>query len=281
VTVLTGAVLMASGALAACSGDDSSGKDGVTLEPVDDGPAPEDPGAASLSGSWEGTFDCGNGPTGLTLTIDDRGSGRVAANFAYHPVDAALEPTTPRYSMEGDVTAGQLSLTGREWIQQDDAGSQAMMGVQAEVADRPDPEHLEGTLDGEGCSSFAVDRTSTEPWYVGSFQGKYGCNQGITGLTLTVEDGGDAAVDATYDFYAVPENPDVPSGSYRMEGTYNQGEMVLHGTEWVEQPEGYIMVDLRIQSDLGIDPQRLYGIVGATGGGESGCSLFSLDRVAE
>jgi hypothetical protein len=287
---LVGVTVMAGG-LAACSDDDDSASDDVGLVPADDpGTEADDSGtetdgstdasAQSLTGTWEGTYECAAGQAGLTLTVDDdRGDDEVAANFEYHPPDGATG-ATGRYSMEGTVTDGQLALTGLEWIEPREGGDQPMVGLEAAVADRSDTEHLEGTVVGEGCTSFAVDRVSTEPWYVGAWSGTYGCSQGITGLTLTIEDLGDRAVEATYDFYAVPENPGVPSGSYRMEGNYVDGEMVLTGVEWIDQPPGYAMVDLRIWSDLGIDPRRLYGTVRLSGGGESGCSLFTLEPAA-
>lgn len=282
------------GGLAACGGDDDGGS---LLDSTNDAPPPEDEvsdqagsqvggavetadPAASLTGSWEGSYQCSQGPTGLTLTIDDRGDGQLAANFAYHPLPENPDVATGRYSMVGTSTdAGALSLQGDQWIEQ--GGDYAMVGVDADSGSRTDPEHLEGTVVGEGCSTFAVDRVSTDPWYVGSWSGKYGCSQGMTGLTLTTEDSGDGNVQATYAFYAVPENPGVPSGSFRMEGTYVDGELGLTGVEWVDRPANYEMVDLRLWSELGIDPLRIYGTVQMTGGGESDCTLFTLDRVED
>jgi hypothetical protein len=111
-------------------------------------------------------------------------------------------------------------------------------------------------------------------WYVGAWKGAYGCAQGVTGLTLTIEDAADGQVSATYEFYAAPENPDVPDGSFRMTGTYDEGKLVLQGSEWIEQPPGYLMVDYVSNPDLGIDPHHLFG--GVQG---SGCTLFTMDKV--
>ncbi|MGH9210702.1 MAG: hypothetical protein ACRD2C_08465 [Acidimicrobiales bacterium] len=284
--LLVGPTALLVGGLAACSGDDDS-SDGVNLVPTeesdtdepDTGPAT---GTQSLTGLWEGTYQCGGGEAGLTLAVDDRGDGEVAASFEYFPVGGAADGSTGRYSMDGTLTEGQLSLTGQEWqAPLPDGGDQPMVGIEADLANRPETEHLEGTIVGDGCSGFSLDRTSTEPWYVGAFSGTYACTQGVTGIDLTLEDLGDRVVGATYDFYAVAENPGVPSGSYRMEGTYLDGEMVLSGTEWIEQPADYLMVDLRIFSELGIDPNRLYGTVRLADGTESGCSIFGIDRVED
>ena len=57
---------------------------------------------------------------------------------------------------------------------------------------------------------------------VGEWKGTYTCNQGLTGLTLTIKDSKDKDVEAIFSFYAVKSNPDVPSGSSRMTGKYEK-----------------------------------------------------------
>jgi hypothetical protein len=234
--------------------------------------------ATSLTGTWEGTYECVRGTAGLTLTIDDAGDGRIGANFAYHPTDDNPDTPTGRYSMEGSAGDGQLTLEGDRWIDPEDGGNHPMLGIEAERSSRTTPEHLEGTLtDGEGCTTFTVDRVSTDPWYVGTWEGAYGCTQGVTGLRLTIEPGPDDTVTAVYEFQAVPENPDVPSGSFAMEGVYQDRTLTLEGVEWIERPQDYLMVDLEFIPELGIDPLRMYGAVDADG--LSGCTVFTLSPV--
>lgn len=283
---VAGTILLVGG-LAACSDDDS---DEVLLEPAENAPAgeggqedPEEPtGQAnrSLTGTWEGTFQCGEEETGLTLALDDRGDGSAAASLEYHPLDGG-GGSTGRYSMEGTLIDGQLSLTGQDWqepLEEDGGGDRPMVGLEAAVDGRADTESLEGTVVGEGCTTFAAERVSTDPWYVGSFTGGYGCNQGLTSLVLTIEDVDGQALTATFEFGPHPDNPDVPTGSYLMEGNYVDGEMILHGVEWIDQPQGYVMVDLRLYSELGVDPHRIYGIVQAPGVVDDNCSLFTVAR---
>jgi hypothetical protein len=264
------------------SGDDDSsggstttaGGDGDAANPFggdsDDGSSSADP--ASLTGVWEGTYECAQGPTGLHLTIDDRADGNVGAAFEFAPTSDSPDVPSGGYSMTGNKADGTLVLEGHEWLEE--ARGYEMVGLRADVGERGADDPLAGTVVGEGCTTFEVERTSSDPWYVGQWKGAYGCNQGVTGLTLTVEGQDPAQVAATYEFYAVNENPGVPSGSYRMTGTYDSGRLALQGSEWIEQPEGYVMVDYESNADLGLDPHHMFGTVMG-----SGCTLFTMDRV--
>jgi len=226
---------------------------------------------ASLSGVWEGTYECAQGPTGLRLTVDDRDNGVVGASFEYFPEAGNPDVATGSYTMTGSSADGALALEGQEWLEQ--GGDYSMVGLQADVDGRSDTEALEGTVVGDGCSTFSLDRVSTDMWYVGAWKGAYGCAQGVTGLTLTIEPEVDDQIAATYEFYAVPENPDVPTGSFRMTGTYKEGRLALQGSEWIQQPPGYLMVDYESNPELGIDPHHLFGIVLGPG-----CTLFTMDK---
>lgn len=80
---------------------------------------------------------------------------------------------------------------------------------------------------------------------IGKWVGSYTCPQGLTGLTLTIN-GNDKNIDATFSFYPLASNPNVPSGNFSMEGIYNgDGKLKLIATEWVNRPAGYQMVDVK------------------------------------
>ena len=84
----------------------------------------------------------------------------------------------------------------------------------------------------------------------GKWFGDYTCGQGITAVTLTIEEVGSGEGMTTlrgdFSFYAHPDNPWVPSGSYAMAGHFDPetNEVLLKGTHWDFQPWGYEMVDL-------------------------------------
>jgi hypothetical protein len=80
----------------------------------------------------------------------------------------------------------------------------------------------------------------------GTYQGRYVCSQGVTGLTLTLEGTAEGNVVARFDFYAVPENPSVPSGSYLLSGIFfSDSSLHLDPVRWIRQPPLYEMVPLR------------------------------------
>ncbi|MDT0465720.1 serine/threonine-protein kinase [Streptomyces gibsoniae] len=106
----------------------------------------------------------------------------------------------------------------------------------------------------------------------GQWNGSYVCNQGITGLVLTVEDHEDGTADAVFAFYPAPSNPQVPRGSFAMAGTVQNGVLTLRATHWINQPPGYLAVDLQGTYDTSTPNHldgRIYG---------PNCTTFSADR---
>jgi Zn-dependent protease with chaperone function len=78
----------------------------------------------------------------------------------------------------------------------------------------------------------------------GTWTGAYYCNQGETGLRLIMQASSDGQVNATFNFYPLPGNPDVPSGSFVMTGSYSADGVVLTPDHWISEPPGYEMVGL-------------------------------------
>ncbi|MFR9795696.1 protein kinase domain-containing protein [Streptomyces sp. MS06] len=106
----------------------------------------------------------------------------------------------------------------------------------------------------------------------GRWNGSYVCNQGITGLVLTIEQHDDGTADAVFAFYPAPSNPQVPRGSFAMSGTFVNGLLTLRATHWIEQPPGYVAVDLQAARDPSLPNHldgRIYG---------PNCTTFSTER---
>ncbi len=78
----------------------------------------------------------------------------------------------------------------------------------------------------------------------GTWTGTYTCSQGLTGLRLNIQVGSNNQLDATFNFYAVPSNPNVPTGSFAMIGSYTAQGVVLSPDHWINEPSGYEMVGL-------------------------------------
>lgn len=104
------------------------------------------------------------------------------------------------------------------------------------------------------------------------WEGRYVCAQGVTGLTLELTGSGGPSVTAVFRFYAVPENPTVPSGSYSLTGVARgDGAIDLIPERWFEQPSGYVMVGMTGMLDTTTGTMR--GMIT-----NPGCAAFDLHR---
>lgn len=107
----------------------------------------------------------------------------------------------------------------------------------------------------------------------GTWKGTYICGQGLTNLVLKITQRNAPNIGAVFKFSANPENPSVPSGSYRMKGTYNNKtrKITLKATRWIKRPAPYITVNMAgyvSRSNTKMSGKIL----------NSSCSTFSLKR---
>ena len=123
-----------------------------------------------------------------------------------------------------------------------------------------------------GSTGSSADATAL----TGEWQGRYTCNQGLTGLTLTLAGTTGGAVDAVFSFYPVDENPGVASGSFSMRGTYNSStrRLTLNADEddWIERPSNYLTVDL--DGTVSANLATYSGDVS----GSAGCTTFLVTK---
>lgn len=116
------------------------------------------------------------------------------------------------------------------------------------------------------ANGYRVEGTSV-------WEGRYDCAQGITGLTLELVGSGGVEVRATFNFYAVPENPSVPSGSYTLTGAVrSDGTIELVPERWLSRPAGYEMVGMSGRLDHATGIMR--GAIPFPS-----CTAFDLHRV--
>jgi len=170
--------------------------------------------------------------------------------------------------MTGTYSAAGVTLHQDYWINQPDGYE--MVDLRSPP---PSGDTLQGAIvgDGPGCTTFAVTNSAATPPLpdiAGVWTGTYTCSQGLTGLRLTIRDTGNGTLAAVFDFYAVPSNLGVPSGSYTMTGTYSATGIVLHQDSWINQPSGYGMVDLVAPPPTGDTIQ----------GAVVDCDTFSVSR---
>jgi hypothetical protein len=108
----------------------------------------------------------------------------------------------------------------------------------------------------------------------GEWRGAYTCGHGFAGLTLVFGDMIGDHLPATLRFYPLPSNPDAPSGSFWMGGTFDGAQrLVLTAGGWIEQPAGYESFDL--DGVLSEDGRTYTGVV--VGG--PGCTSFFVSKV--
>jgi hypothetical protein len=117
----------------------------------------------------------------------------------------------------------------------------------------------------------AQDVTLTGYWH-----GTYDCAQGLTGVNLTIRQGFGTAVEAVFHFYAVPQNPGVPTGCFRMTGRHDPYthafSLVSDESQWIVHPPDYLVVNF--QGTLGVDGRSMRGRVEGPG-----CTSFDLQRL--
>lgn len=110
--------------------------------------------------------------------------------------------------------------------------------------------------------------------FAGTWNGTYTCAQGLTGLTLDIDRASPATVTAVFQFHAIADNPDLPSGSFIMHGVVGKDErLTLHAVEWISRPDHWVTVDLA--GTLSADGQQFTGKILGPG---TSCTSFSLQR---
>ncbi|WP_433789309.1 hypothetical protein [Actinoplanes sp. CA-252034] len=110
----------------------------------------------------------------------------------------------------------------------------------------------------------------------GAWRGTYRCDQGLTGLELKIYVEGQSSLLATFDFFPVESNPDVPNGSYAMRGTFTTDHFELQGDYWLKKPSSYGMVGL----SGNIPPSGSDGLTGSVNGTTGGCHNYNLKKIS-
>jgi hypothetical protein len=201
----------------------------------------------------------------LNVQYADSSGSTAAANYG---IDSATGISITTSHVSGHISIDGDSRAQRVTVPPGSSAtiviSQAQSNIPAQVPGEPVGSPPEAASPTEPASASATA-------LVGMWKGHYYCNQGLTRLELTISAGATSdALSAKFAFSADPSNPDVPSGSFAMQGTYVNGRLSLQGDHWIDEPVGYIMVDLT--ADVGPNDHTINGAVSA------GCSTFSVDR---
>jgi hypothetical protein len=217
-----------------------------------------------IDGNWDGTYSCGAHPDGLHLQIKGA-SSNLTADFIFYPLPSDPGGFGPgEFSMTGTyASASSITLNPNAWII--DPGGE-MVGLSGSLSGNV----FSGSV--PGCSTFSVTKTTKTPLrtgLIGTWKGSYlGCEQGPTKLELVVNKAGSSGnkMSGVFKFSALPSNPGVASGSYKVAGFVFPKWVVFIGTTWIHQPPTYHIVSL-----VGAHPtsKSFKGIA-------SSCTTFSL-----
>jgi serine/threonine protein kinase len=153
------------------------------------------------------------------------------------------------------------------------AGAVAAAGIVVATTSgsHPPPPGSVGLAAHPAFVAYPVSLTLSPAVLTGTWEGSYVCSQGETGVRLVIQAAAAGTLTATFNFFAVPSNPGVPSGSYTMTGTYSSAGVTLTQDQWISQPAGYSMVDI-IASPPSQGGKILKGTIAACGTG------FTLTR---
>ncbi|MBU2663818.1 hypothetical protein KOI35_09890 [Actinoplanes bogorensis] len=126
-------------------------------------PAPEpavDLTAASkvLSGTWQGTYRCSQGLTGLKLVLYPTGDGTLLGTFNFYEVRSNRGVPSGRYAMAGAYSDSGFDLRGDYWV--DQPSGYGMVDVAGAVP-TSSKGHLTGRL-AEPCKGYDLRKVSTK-----------------------------------------------------------------------------------------------------------------------
>jgi hypothetical protein len=145
--------------------------------------------------------------------------------------------------------------------------AQSIRGNAVAVAGAPRPSATSSSAPSSSAGRF--DLASLE----GVWEGDYTCGQGKTGLRLEIGAVEGDTLSTTFTFSPLAKNPTAASGSFSMIGTETGGKLVFKQDKWMNQPDGYSMVDLEVS-----DPPQGGTLSGVVIGGS--CSDFSVHKTS-
>ncbi|MDO9338873.1 MAG: hypothetical protein Q7T61_20965 [Caulobacter sp.] len=109
--------------------------------------------AEKIDGVWKGNYECAQGKTALTLTLDGDADGDIDGTFAFD-----FQGVSGSYRLRGVITPdGELKLNPTTWISQPDG--YGMVGLAGRAYDRSregQPDALFGDVTDPSCGKFAA-----------------------------------------------------------------------------------------------------------------------------
>jgi hypothetical protein len=109
----------------------------------------------AITGTWQGIYECPQGPTGLTLTIAGDTPSNLTGNFRFYPTPDNAHPARGDYevAVSFDPASLRVEVQGTRWIDQPPGYEFAnLRGVLQ-------GQQLIGSVENAGCGAFELTRT--------------------------------------------------------------------------------------------------------------------------
>lgn len=131
---------------------EGTGRSQATVSRSQSRPAPS---ISAVIGQWRGTYVCGQGETGLTLTISFAGFNKVNAVFAFYPVRGNPDVATGTSVKVGVYTDGHLTLQHDRWIKRPDG--YGAVDLSADIA-AASPRTMTGKILSSSCKTLTLTK---------------------------------------------------------------------------------------------------------------------------
>ncbi|MFD2091177.1 esterase/lipase family protein [Blastococcus deserti] len=118
--------------------------------------------AKALTGTWEGTYTCAQGLTGLRLFMTAQDTGAVSADFTFFAVPSNPAVPSGHFTMTGSHSAAELRLIEDRWVTRPD-NSWLMVDLTAPLPLKASMD-LQGQVTGSApaCTTFSMRKTSAD-----------------------------------------------------------------------------------------------------------------------
>jgi hypothetical protein len=109
----------------------------------------------AITGTWQGIYECPQGPTGLTLTIEGDTPHALKGNFRFYPTPDNDRPARGDYevAVSFDPASLRVEVQGTRWI--DQPPGYEFANLRGVLQGR----QLIGTVENAGCGAFELTRT--------------------------------------------------------------------------------------------------------------------------
>jgi len=108
----------------------------------------------AITGTWQGVYECPQGPTGLTLTIEGDTPHALKGNFRFYPTPDNARPARGDYevAISFDPASLRIEVQGTRWI--DQPPGYEFANLRGVLQGR----QLIGTVENAGCGAFELTR---------------------------------------------------------------------------------------------------------------------------